>query len=224
MPLEAARQFPGALAVVRREVKPDRDGRPELASIWWRFWRPRPAMRAALTDRPRYVVATLTGKRLFFSWADPSWCPSNLVSVIARDDDYTMGVLLSRANTAWVWFRSSTMKADLRYTPSTAFNTFPWPSPTDTQRKAVAAAAAAVLQHREHLSRAEQIGLTELYNRVDDGAYTPLVALHRTLDMAVAAAYGWPGSVAQDDTELARRLGALNVQVAADPVGYAPFA
>jgi len=65
--------------------------------------------------------------------------------------------------------------------------------------------------------------LTKLYNRVDDGAYADLVALHRRLDEAVAAAYGWPKSVAQDDTELVRRLLALNADVAAGRGTYAPF-
>ena len=53
----------------------------------------------------------------------------------AADDDYSMGILLSRAHDAWAWARSSTLKGDLRYTPSTVFMTSP--SPTRSRRSHV---------------------------------------------------------------------------------------
>jgi len=135
--LENAMKRPKALAVLRKEVKPERENRPELLRIWWQFWRPRPAMRTAISGLSRYISSTLTGKRLLFVWSDAAWCPSNSTGVIAFDDDYAIGVLSSRAHTAWAWSRSSTMKADLRYTPSTAFDTFPWPTPTKDRRGGV---------------------------------------------------------------------------------------
>lgn len=214
---------PKALAVLRKEVKPEREGRPELLSSWWQFWRPRPAMRNAVSGLGRYISSTLHGKRLLFVWADLSWCPSNSTGVIALDDDYAMGVLCSRAHGAWAWSRSSSLETRLRYTPSTAFETFPWPTPMKDRRAAVAAASRALLRRREEISRDNQIGLTELYNQVDDGAYTDLSKLHRTLDEAVVACYGWPKKIAQDDAQLVPELGALNVAVADDPTGYSPF-
>jgi len=221
--LEAAMKNPKALAVLRKEVKPEREGRPELLSIWWQFWRPRPVMRTAISGLSRYISSTLHGKRLLFVWADPSWCPSNSTGVIALDDDYAMGVLCSRAHGAWAWSRSSSLETRLRYTPSTAFETFPWPTPTKDRRAAVAAASRSLLQRREEISRDNQIGLTELYNQVDDGAYTDLAKLHRTLDEAVAACYGWPKKISQDDPELILRLGVLNAAVVDEPTDYAPF-
>lgn len=115
------------------------------------------------------------------------------------------------------------MKSDLRYTPSTAFETFPWPHPTAEQRTAVASAVSATLARRDTIVDDEPIGLTELYNRVDEGAYADLAKLHRTLDEAVAAAYGWPKKIAQNDDELVRRLGELNIGYAAAPGSYQPF-
>ena len=223
--LEDAMKNPKALAVVRKEVKPERDSNTQrhFARLWWQFAWPRPAMRTAVSGLSRYISSTLTGKRLLFVWSDAAWCPSNLTGVIALDDDYSMGVLSSRAHGAWAWSRSSTLKADLRYTPSTAFETFPWPTPTKDQRAAVAAASRSLLQRREEISRDNQIGLTELYNQVDDGAYTDLAKLHRTLDEAVAACYGWPKKISQDDPELILSLGVLNAAVVDEPTAYAPF-
>ena len=59
----------------------------------------------------------------------PSSVPSNLVDVIARDDDTTFGILHSRFHEAWslrlgTWLGVGN---DPRYTPTTTFETFPFP-------------------------------------------------------------------------------------------------
>lgn len=91
--------------------------------------------------------------------------------VFAFDDDYAMGILMSRAHTAWAWARASTLETRIRYTPSSAFETFPWPNPvTKAQRDRVATACRALLARRTEVCKAEQIGLTKLYNGVDEGA------------------------------------------------------
>lgn len=223
-PLEQAMHSPKSLAIVRRDVKPDRENRPELLAHWWQFWRPRPAMRRAVAGKARFICSTLTGKRLLFVWAEASWCPSNAVGVLAFEDDYAMGVLTSRAHGAWAWARSSTFKQDLRYTPSTAFETFPWPpTPSPDQRESVAAASRDVLALRDQLAAQDGLGLTQLYNAVDDGAYVALSQAHRALDEAVVGAYRWPTAAAQDDADLVRRLGELNTAIANGAITYQPF-
>jgi hypothetical protein len=69
----------------------------------------------------------------------------------------------------------------------------------------------------------EQVGLTTLYNRMDDGAYTDLKALHQELDEAVAACYGWPKKIAQDDAALVAHLSDLNRAIATGQRPYHPF-
>jgi hypothetical protein len=144
--------------------------------------------------------------------------------VFVFDDDYSMGMLSSSVHSAWAWARSSTLKADLNYTPSTAFETFPWPDPvTEEQRERVAEASRRLIARRQEICVAEGLGLTRLYNLVDEGAYADLKALHRELDEAVAACYGWPRSVAQDDDEIVRRLLKLNQEIVSGDRPYAPF-
>ncbi len=137
-----------------------------------------------------------------------------------------MGVLQSRAHVAWAWAQSSTLKGDLRYTPTSVFATFPWAGAfaTPQQRERVAEACRRLLARRSEICLSEQIGLTTLYNQVDDGAYVDLKRLHRALDEAVADCYGWPANVAQDDAELVRRLTALNRRIVEGEVSYLPFA
>jgi len=49
------------------------------------------------------------------------------VNVFAFEDDFSMGILLSTIHHEWARAQSSTLRIDIRYTPTTAFETFPWP-------------------------------------------------------------------------------------------------
>lgn len=225
LPLEDARRFPGALAIVRERVKPVRDtnNRESYRRRWWQFGEPCLDMRAAIAPLPRFVIGLSTGKRAVFTWA-ADVTMNNSTVVFAFDDDYSMGVLLSKAHDSWAWAQASTLKGDLRYTPSSVFVTFPFPDPvTDYQRDRVAEASRRLLARRTEICTAERIGLTKLYNAVDDGAWADMKALHRELDEAVADCYGWPRSVAQDDRELVRRLTELNREITEGGRAYAPF-
>jgi hypothetical protein len=224
--LEEAMAYPAALEIVRERVKPTRsqNKRKAYRDYWWRFAEPRPAMRSAVAPLRRFAVANRIGKRLLLSWADPATCPSDLTIVFAFEDDFAIGVLLSRTHGEWARLHSSTLRVDIRYTPTSVFDTFPWPgSPSTGQRDEIATAAATLLARRSEICAAQQIGLTTLYNQADEGAWADLRALHRTLDESVAAAYGWPRAVAQDADETCRRLLALNHAIAAGDVEYHPF-
>lgn len=224
--LEAAAKFPRALKVVRDEVKPQRDKNSDkgFREKWWQFGRPRGEMRAALSGLPTFIASTATGKRLLIARFDNNVLPSNATNVFAFDDDYALGILLSRTHDAWAWAQSSTLKGDLRYTPTTVFATFPWPDPVDAAtRERVAAAASALYARRSELCIEHDLGLTKLYNLMDEGAFSDLAKLHRDLDVAVAAAYGWSASVAQNPKDLVERLADLNRQIATGERDYHPF-
>lgn len=149
---------------------------------------------------------------------------SDATCVFAVDDEYSLGILLSHAHDAWAWAQSSTLKGDLRYTPTTVFATFPWPDPVNAAtRERVAAAASAHYARRSELCIEHQPGLTKLYNLMDEGGFADLAKLHRDLDISVAAAYGWPPSVAQNPAELVERLTELNRQITAGERDYHPF-
>ncbi len=226
MSLENAEGYPAALAIVRQRVKPRREQnrRKAYREYWWRFSEPRARMRAATAGFDRYVAGTATGKRLLLTWTSADVCPSNLVNVFAFDDDYAMGVLLSCAHGSWAWAQSSTLKGDLRYTPTTVFATFPWPSPDDAQRARIAEIAKRLIELRDKLSIERNIGLTTLYNECDEGAHKELRELHGQLDREVSDAYGWSASVLSDPVEITSRLLALNAAIAAGDQEYIPFA
>jgi hypothetical protein len=221
--LEEAMRYPAALDVVRTRVKPERDTNRRAArrEKWWLLGELVPAMRRALEPLERYIAGTATGKRIVFVWCDPWTCPSNATNVFAFDSDAAAGILSSRIHTGWAKAQSSTLEDRIRYTPTSAFETFPWPSGNLDE---VADVSRRLYARRSAICIERNIGLTKLYNQVDDGAWADLRELHRELDEAVAAAYGWPRAVAHDPEETNRRLLELNRAIAAGEIPYDPFA
>jgi len=224
-PLEEARRWPAALELAQQRVRPIRatNARRAYRERWWMFAEARPGMRAALAPLDRYIAGAAQGKRILFAWQAPWTCPSNLTNVFAFADDYAMGVLSSTIHTEWARAQSSTLRIDIRYTPTSAFETFPWPDPAPDERDQIGSLARAMIERRQAVCVERQMGLTALYNEVDDGAYADLRELHGQLDHAVAAAYGWPASVSSDPDESNRRLLDLNRRVASGEVAYSPF-
>lgn len=225
-PLERALRYPGALTIVRERVKPIRDTASDkgFRQKWWQFGRPRVPMRAALNGLERYISVGRHGKRVSLAWTDAWTMASDATCVFAFDDDYSMGILLSRAHDAWTWVRASTIKGDLRYTPTSVFQTFPFPDlVTEAEREDVAAASRHLYEVRSEICGREGRGLTAVYNSMDEGAYADLRAAHLSLDRVVADAYGWSRSIAQDSAELVRRLTDLNREITEGQREYVPF-
>jgi len=222
-PLERAATYPEALSIVRAQAKEARESSRSYSRNpqWWQFLWPRPVFLERIAGFDRYMAGTVTGRRLFFVWCDLAVVSSNLTNVFALQDDFQIGVLSSALHERWARAQSSTFGDALRYTPSSAFETFPFPQPVD--KDPVAEAARRVIARRSEICLDRQIGLTQLYNEVDDGAYRDLKELHVALDEAVAAAYGWPASAAHDPQESNRLLLELNREIAAGRVAYDPF-
>jgi len=221
MSLESARRYPGALGIVRAQAKEARETSNSYSRNprWWQFLWPRPEFRRAAAGLPRFIAGTRVAKRIVFCWCDTGWRPSDGTNMFALSDDYSMAVLSSTVHTDWARGRSSTLEDRIRYTPSSAFETFPWPpTPSRQQRADVAAAGVAVLARRTELCSQEEVGLTELHNLVEEGAFADLSSLQTQLDAAVAVAYGWPEGLTA--AERNTRLLDLNLRIRAGEIDY----
>jgi type II restriction/modification system DNA methylase subunit YeeA len=127
-------------------VKPDRTTNRRLAyrTKWWIHAEPRPAMRDAVRSLHRFIVTPTLSKHRLFVWMHAPALPDKQLVVFARDDDYFFGVLHSRLHELWARATGTQLReaeSGFRYTPTSCFETFPFPSPTDAQRNAIAAAA-----------------------------------------------------------------------------------
>lgn len=214
MPLEEAERWPAAMAIVRERVKPMRDThrKNRERTQWWKHSRSVRDLFAAVAPLKRFIACPAQAKRFYMVWCEPHWCPSNLTSAFAFDDDYQFGVLSSSIHTRWATERSTKLETRPRYTVN-SFVTFPLPqSPDEATKQRIGDLACQIDAERRQICAEREIGLTTLYNAVDEGAHARLSDLHEQLDHAVAAAYGWPASVAQDATGQETRLLALNVE------------
>ncbi len=226
---DAAALYEAPFEYVNEKVRPDRIEKDAdwLPDNWWFHGHLRVGMRRAMSPLQRFIATSLTAKHRFFSWVVGDTLPSSSVVVIARDDDYFLGVLQSHIHTLWAEGVGSQLRESesaLRYTPTTCFETFPFPTPDDEQQEAVATAANELNQLRENwLNPTDMLGepalgaselrrrtLTNLYNENP----TWLRNAHAKLDAAVADAYGWPHDLS--DEQILDRLLALNLERAAE--------
>ena len=114
------------------------------SKVWWRHERPRPDMRAALQGLPRFIATPRVAKHRVFAWLPVAILPDCQIVVIARADDATFGILHSRFHELWSLRMGTSLEDRPRYTPSTCFETYPFPeglTPRDTARQAAAAPA-----------------------------------------------------------------------------------
>ncbi len=223
-PLEQAMKYPEALELVRERVKPARDKNrmKRRKEHWWLFGSPASEMRRTIESLSRYIAGNAQGKRFLFCWVDGAVCPSNLTNVFAFDDDYSMGILTSSIHGAWAHSESSTLEDRPRYTPTSCFETFPWPQPNQGTRDEIGEIAKRLIEQRQAICVEGQIGLTDLYNQVDEGAWSEVSDLHRQLDEAVARAYGWKSAIAHDPLEIKAHLAELHASIFAGS-SYGPF-
>ncbi|MYB67214.1 MAG: class I SAM-dependent DNA methyltransferase [Gemmatimonadetes bacterium] len=105
----------------------ERNRREAYRIHWWRHVEPRPGMWEALDSLSRYIATPTVAKHRLFAWLDARICPDHQLIVIARDDDTTFGILHSRFHEAWSLRLGTSLEDRPRYTPTTTFETFPFP-------------------------------------------------------------------------------------------------
>ena len=243
-------EFITPFAHVVRTVKPTRIDNPRQhrRERWWLHGETMPAMRKALERLPHYIVTPRIAKHRVFTWLPESVVPDCQLVVFARDDETFFGILHSRFHAIWASKLGTSLEDRPRYTPSTTFETFPFPEnltpnlpatsyADNPHARAIAAAASNLVEKRDLwlnppdlIQRVPEVvpgypdrivpkdpkaaailktrTLTNLYNTRGTPEGTWLDTLHRALDEAVAAAYGWPADLSDDD--ILGRLLALN--------------
>jgi len=135
--------YEGPFEYVRLHVKPGRDlSRCDANRLrYWLHERPRGALRSAVSGLSRFLATARVSKHHVIVWLlQPTLADTALV-VFARDDDYFFGLVHSRVHELWALEQGTQLESRPRYTPTSCFETFPFPSPSDVQREAIASAA-----------------------------------------------------------------------------------
>lgn len=232
-----AAYFEAPFKHVKEKVYPERieNRRDSYRKYWWRHVEPRPALSAKLKKLQRYIATPTVSKHRVFVWLDSRILPDHQLIVIARDEDFTFGILHSRFHETWSLRLGTSLEDRPRYTPTTTFETFPFPDGlapdqlsavpmVDSVASTIAEASARLVAMRnkwlnppdlvtvvpeivpgypERAVPVDARAAAELRNRTLTKLYNEkpqwLVDAHRDLDVAVAAAYGWPADISEED-------------------------
>lgn len=160
----AAALYEAPFEYAKRAIKPEREKnrREHYREFWWRHVEPRPGMWRAISPLRRFIVTPEVSKHRVFAWLAHPILPDHKLQVIARADDTSFGILVSRFHHIWSLAAGSWhgVGNDPRYTISTTFETFPFPEgltpkipaetyANDSRSKAIAAAAKRLDELRQ---------------------------------------------------------------------------
>lgn len=101
--------------------------------------------------------------------------------------NYEFGILESNMHMSWMRMVAGRMKSDYQYSKELVYNNFPWPTPTEEQKKKIAETAQGILDARALYPNSS---LADLYDELT--MPVELRKAHQANDKAVMAAYGLP--------------------------------
>lgn len=193
-PEEKARLYPELFSIVERNVKPQRAQNPieDRRNYWWHYASPASKLYAKIRDFEHVIALSQISKIVMPLFVKTGQVFSQRLIVFAYNDAFHLGVLSSGFHFRWVIRHSLSLVTRPVYTPSDVFRTFVQPPHSD----AISDSCAVLNEFRRQLMVNNQMGLTDLYNRVYDATdhdrdIRRMRALHRDLDHAVQEAYGW---------------------------------
>lgn len=198
-PGPVAADYPDLLAIVEEKVRPERDKladgdatAKDRARRWWQFGRPTMKLYSTIAGMEQILIRTQVSNRHMFVLVRTGIVLDQRLVCTSLCRFQYFCFLQSSIHEVWGLYYGSTLRTDATYTPSTCFETFPFPESTVNLDNI----GERYYTHRQQIMQTRQEGLTQTYNRFHDSNETAfdtaqLRALHVEIDQAVAAAYGW---------------------------------
>ncbi len=231
---ELKEKYPQIYQHLRDTVFPIRreNNRRVVRERWWAFEEARNTFRPALRGISRMVVTALTASHRVFVFAPATTVADSTTVMFALDDAWMFATMSSRFHLCWALRAGGTLEDRPRYNKSLCFDPFPFPDPTDAQQTRLRSLGEQLDAHRKAQQAAHpRLTLTGMYNVLeklrageriegkdreiyDQGLVGILRDLHDQIDREVAAAYGWPADLSDD--EILHRLVDLNRERAAE--------
>jgi hypothetical protein len=137
------------------------------------------------SERRRYIPMGYMSKEII---------ASNHLLVLPNASLYEFGIMMSNVHMAWMRTVAGRMKSDYNYSAKIVYNNFPWPEPTEQQKRRIGETAQGILDARSIFSDSS---LADLY----DPLMMPpeLRRAHIANDKAVMAAYGFLTKITESD-------------------------
>ena len=105
-----------------------------LCCWWWQYGRRQEGLYSRIVNMGRVIVRPRVSNTHAVTFLPTSQVFSDQVVVFVLDTSEDFAVLQSSLHEAWARKYSSTLKNDLRYSATDAFETFPFPSTGDLLR------------------------------------------------------------------------------------------
>ena len=189
-----AADWPDLLEIVERMVKPERDKqkRESNRDRWWIYGENRPGLMSALTGLEDVLVLSRVSPNLAIAQVPADTVFADSCVIFTKPE---MISILSSVHEIWARLLSSSMKDDLRYSPTDCLQNFATPEHT-AQNNHLISVVADYLDCRAAIMTTTNLGMTATYNRFHNPTdrkddITELRRLHAAMDYAVLRAYGW---------------------------------
>ena len=159
------------------------------------------------------IPQTSSGRRRYvpIGFLTPDVLVNNKLQVMRDGGLYEFGILSSNAHNAWLRTVAGRFREDFTYSVSVVYNTFPWPKPTDVQKKRIEQTAKAILDARALYLDAS---LADLY---DNLTMPPeLRTAHQQNDRAVWEAYGKAWNIGKESECVAYLMQLYQVMTASE--------
>lgn len=140
------------------------------------------------------MLSSCNRKYIPIGFIDADIVVNNLASFIPNGNLYLLGILISKVLMEWLKISGSRFKSDYRFSPSLVYNTFPFPSPSEEQRKKIEQTAEKILSVRKSF-----YGWTLAMLYDEKKMPYELRAAHEENDLAVLAAYGFDEKISESE-------------------------
>ena len=194
------KHWPQLFAIAEKRVRPERilkdaDKYPRMVHEWWKYWNARVELYSAISGLDRVLANSRVSQRVQYAFLPANMIYADSLIVYPLDTYSAFCTLQSRPHESWAQFFGSSMKDDLRYTPSDCFETFPFPECWETHRS-LDIVGKEYYEFRAALMARNDEGMTKTYNRFhnpyeDSTDIAELRRLHAAMDRVVLDAYGW---------------------------------
>ncbi|MGN1271523.1 MAG: DNA methyltransferase [Lactobacillus sp.] len=157
--------------------------RQKLAETPWLFREQKNPLNYLIIPR----VSSENRRYIPIGYLQGDTIPTDSATIIPNATLYQFGILESNMHMAWMRTVAGRLKSDYRYSAKIVYNNFPWPTPTDEQKKKIEKTAQAILDAR---ALYPDSSLADLYDPLT--MPKELLKAHQDNDRAVMAAYGLP--------------------------------
>ncbi len=215
-PSRVASDFPELLEIVREKVKPERDKLNDTNStgrkrkeFWWCYGGDSKGLYhaigrgASFVKHPdnwenipatgKVIACSLVSKHLAFSIKNSKAVFTHATGCFSVSSYESFAILSSSITEIWARKNCSSLETRLRYTPSDAYETFPFPK-NCSEKLEISGKYYEKL--RCEIMLRDQIGLTKLYNtfhdpEIQEAKINELRQLQKQIDEVVRDSYGW---------------------------------